>query len=222
MPALSEPPDPRVHAIVLAAGGARRFGAAKQLAPLRGRPLLEHALAAAAAAPELAGVVVVLGAEADRIAGAVDLHGARPVVAPDWEEGIAASLRAGLDAIGPDADAALVLLGDQPEIDVDAIARVVGAWRDPGGDEPARPSRPRAVRAVHGGRPGHPVLLDRALFPALRELRGDRGAGAVLAAAELVEVECGPGAVLDVDTPDDLARAGSDESVSRAPTRRAR
>ena len=190
----------RIHGLVLAAGAGRRFGGAKQLAPLAGRPLLEHALRALAAAPELDGVVVTLGAHAAEIAAAVDLHGARPVVVAGWEEGIAASLRAGIAALPADAEAVVVALGDQPGLDPATVARVVAAARD---------SDAAAVRATHGGRPGHPVLLRRRLFGALRELRGDRGAGAVLAGLDVLAVECGPDVVLDVDRPADLARAAA-------------
>ena len=68
---------------MLAAGSGERFGGGKQLADLDGRPLLEHVLAAMAAAP-LERVVVVLGAQADEIRAGVDLHGARAVICPDW------------------------------------------------------------------------------------------------------------------------------------------
>lgn len=186
-----------VEAIVLAAGAGRRYGGGKQLAPLGGRPLLEHALRAAAAAP-VDGVLVTLGARADEVAAAVDLHGARPVVVADWQEGIAASLRAGLEALGPEVEAAAILLGDQPEVDAATIARVIEAWRTGGAP---------AARAVHAGRPGHPVVVARALFPRLRELRGDRGAGALLAQVDVTTVECGRRVVVDVDTPEDLAGA---------------
>lgn len=183
-----------VHAIVLAAGAGRRFGGGKQLAPLGGRPLLEHALRAAAAAP-VDGVVVTLGAGAEEVLAAVDLHGARPVVVAGWEEGIAASLRAGVEAIGPEAEAAAILLGDQPAVAPATIARVIEAWR--ASDAPA-------ARAVHAGRPGHPAVVGRALFPRLLELRGDRGAGALLAQVDVAEVPCGAQVVLDVDRPGDL------------------
>lgn len=186
-----------VHAIVLAAGAGRRYGGGKQLAPLGGRPLLEHALRAAAAAP-VDGVVVTLGAGAERVIAAVDLHGARPVVVAGWEEGIAASLRAGLEAIPAEAEAAVILLGDQPGVDAATISQVIEAWRA---------SEAPAARAVHAGRPGHPVVAARSLFPRLLELRGDRGAGALLAQVPVAEVECGEQVVVDVDTPDDLAGA---------------
>ena len=87
-----------IAGLVLAAGEARRFGASKQLARFRGRPLLEHALAAMAAAP-LQRLVVVLGAGAGAIRSEVDLHGAESVLCPEWSEGQSASLRAGIAAL---------------------------------------------------------------------------------------------------------------------------
>lgn len=178
---------------MLAAGAARRFGSAKQLAELEGRPLLEHVLSAMVAAP-LGYVAVVLGAEAEAILEAVDLHGAVPVVCADWEEGQAASLRAGLRALGG-ADAVVVALGDQPRLASGAVARVLAARRR-GVD---------AVRATYGGRAGHPVVLERSLFPRLEALRGDEGARAVLAEVRVEDVPCdGLGRPDDVDTREQL------------------
>src|SRR6185312_5454279 len=97
--------------LILAAGAGRRFGSTKQLAVLRGRPLLAHAVAAMRAAP-VERVIVVLGHDADAIRAAVDLSGVDAVVAEDWASGQAASLRRGLAEAG-DADAVVVTLGDQ-------------------------------------------------------------------------------------------------------------
>jgi CTP:molybdopterin cytidylyltransferase MocA len=185
-----------VAGLVLAAGAGRRFGAIKQLAPLHGRPLIEHALRAMAAVPELDEVVVALGAHAEEIVARADLHGARPLFVEAWEEGQGASLRAGVAALAPQVGALLVTLGDQPAVGPREIVRVLAAG---GGSELV------AARAVHAGVPGHPVLLKRPLFAALSRLRGDRGARTVLDGVEVLEVECGPGAVLDVDTPAQLA-----------------
>jgi molybdenum cofactor cytidylyltransferase len=183
-----------IAGLVLAAGEGRRFGGCKQLAPFRGRPLLEHALAAMGRAP-LDRVVLVLGAHAERILASIDLHGADPIVCGKWREGQSASLRAGLDAL-PSAEAVVVGLGDQPLLSPRAISRVIDA-REPGA---------AAVRATYGGVPGHPVLLEAELFPRLRALRGDRGARAVLGEARVRELPCDdlghPG---DVDTGEDLA-----------------
>jgi CTP:molybdopterin cytidylyltransferase MocA len=177
---------------VLAAGGASRFGSPKQLAELDGRPLLEHTLAAMGRAG-LDRVVVVLGAEADRIMERVDLNGAEAVVCDRWEEGQSASLASGLAAVA-DAEAVVIALGDQPGISPDAVRRVLGARGGAG-----------AVRAVYEGRPGHPVVLERSQIPALRDVAGDVGARNVIM-RNLREVECGDlGGGDDVDTPDQLA-----------------
>jgi molybdenum cofactor cytidylyltransferase len=189
--------SPRIAGVVLAAGASRRFGAPKQLARLDGRPLLEHALAALAAVPAIDRTVVTLGAHADAIRAAVDLHGAEPVVVTGWEEGQAASLRAGVEAVAADADAVVVALGDQPRIAPAAIARIVAAW-DVDGDVVA-------VRPRVGAVPGHPVLLARSLFPAVAALRGDVGAQALLRAATVLELDGDDTATADVDTPQQLA-----------------
>ena len=186
----------RIAGLVLAAGAGRRFGAPKPLAELDGRPLLEHVLAALAAVPALDRVAVTLGAHAEEILARVDLHGAEPIRVEQWAEGQAASLRAGVAALASGADAILVTLGDQPLLTPATIVRVLDAWD----------GEAAAVRAVHGGRPGHPVLLTRRLYAAVAELRGDAGARSLLEAAGAVEVDCGSDAVLDVDTAAQLAR----------------
>lgn len=179
--------------LVLAAGAGRRFGGHKLLAELDGRPLLEHALRTMAAAP-VKPIVVVLGASAGEVLGKVDLHGARPVVCKRWREGQAASLRVGVEALS-DAEAIVVALGDQPRVSPEAVARVVARRR----------ADTDAVRAVYGGQPGHPVLLERSLFPLVRELRGDAGARQLLAHVRVCGVDCdGLGDPRDVDCPEQL------------------
>jgi molybdenum cofactor cytidylyltransferase len=182
-----------VGAIVLAAGEGRRFGGTKQLAPLHGRPLLEHALAAVTG---LEPRVVVLGHAAEEILAAVDLQDARPVLCGDWGEGQSASVRTGIAALG-DVDAALLVLGDQPRITRAAVDAVAAADLD-GFD---------AARASYGGRPGHPVLLGRGLLDRAGELTGDAGFRDLLAGARIRDVEVGTLAdPVDVDTPEALER----------------
>jgi molybdenum cofactor cytidylyltransferase len=182
-----------IGGLVLAAGRASRFGSAKQLADLHGSPLLEHALRTMSDA-SLGRAVVVLGAEAEEVIRSVDLHGLKPVVCDRWEEGQSASLACGLAALS-DCDAAVVTLGDQPQLALEAIGRVVAAR---GGAE--------AVRATYGGAPGHPVLLERSLFGRLRNVTGDHGGRNLLRSVTTVEVECDDlGGGEDVDTPEQLA-----------------
>ena len=193
-----EPEPGTVGCVVLAAGAGHRFGPGgpKQLAPLAGRPLLEHALAHAAAAP-IDRVIAVLGANAVEIAAEVDLHGAEPLVCAGWPEGMAAPLRAGIAALG-DCAAAVVLLGDQPLVGPAAIARVLAG----------RGEKWDAVRASYEGDPGHPVLIERGLFTAIAGLEGNAGARTLLAAIQARTVPCDDVAdPLDVDSPADLRAA---------------
>jgi CTP:molybdopterin cytidylyltransferase MocA len=187
-----------IGGLVLAAGAATRFGSTKQLADLDGAPLLEHSLRAITAGP-VGRVVVVLGAHADEIAAGVDLHGAEPLVCSRWEEGQAASLACGLAELA-DCEAVVVTLGDQPRLSPDAVRRVIAARN---GD--------LAVRATYGGKPGHPVLLERELFEQLRDVTGDHGARNLLMSVPVRDVPCDDlGGGQDVDTPDalDALRAG--------------
>jgi molybdenum cofactor cytidylyltransferase len=188
-----------IGGLILAAGKGRRFGGAKQLADLKGRPLLEHSIRAMTASP-VGRVVVVLGAGAEDVIAQVDLHGAEPIVCERWEEGQSASLAFGLGELS-DCDAVVVTLGDLPNLSTNAIRRVIAARGD--GVE--------AVRATYAGEPGHPVLLERELFERLRDVSGDHGARNLLLSVSPREVPCDDlGGGEDVDTPAqlDTLRAG--------------
>jgi molybdenum cofactor cytidylyltransferase len=182
-----------IGAVVLAAGEGSRFGSPKQLAELRGRPLLEHVLITLAAVPAVERAVVVLGARADEVRTGVDLHGAEPILCASWSDGQSESLKTGLEALD-DVDGALILLGDQPGITPAAIEAVLAHF-----------DGTRALRAVYDGSPGHPVVLPRALIPAALELQGNEGARELLEASGVRRIEvghlCEPA---DVDTPLDL------------------
>jgi CTP:molybdopterin cytidylyltransferase MocA len=181
--------------IVLAAGGGSRFGGRKQLAPLGGRPMLEHVLETMSRA-RLDRVLVVLGSDEAEIRERVELHGAEPVSSPDWRQGQARSLSAGIEAAGG-AAAVLVALGDQPGLSYRAIDAVLAA----------RGGELDAVRAVYGGVPGHPVLIERRLFGRLIGATGDVGARAVISAARHLDLDCdGLGDPADVDTREALRK----------------
>lgn len=191
---------PRVAAIVLAAGAGRRMrGADKLLEPVDGVPVLARAVAAATGS-QADETVVVLPPAATARRAAVARLGAAVVEAPDWTEGMAASLRAGLAAVAGRADAVVVLLADMPEVGARAVDRLIAAFDPEEGREICR-----AVTAE--GVPGHPVLFGRRFFETLASLTGDRGAREVIRdAGEFVtEVTTGEGAVVDLDTPEDWA-----------------
>lgn len=161
--------------VVLAAGAGTRFGMPKVLAE-QGKWL---ATAVRALADGGCGdVVVVLGAAVVEVP-----LPARAVVAPDWADGMSASLRAGLDAAAAAGAQRVVLhLVDTPDVGADVVRRVLAAA-----------SATDLARAVYDGRPGHPVVIGAAHWPALRAtLSGDRGARGFLAASvDVVAVECG-------------------------------
>lgn len=193
-----------IAGLILAAGAGTRFGpsseGSKLLADLDGRPVLEHAIAAVTAVPELARVVVVLGHGAEAVLARVSFGRAAPVVCADWESGQAASLRCGLEALSG-ADRVIVTLGDSPLLTPAVVGRFVDAA--PG------------TRAVYAGRPGHPVLLGAHHMSALLSLTGDRGARDLLRGGPTIECsELCSGR--DVDTPEDL-KAIRDETGSAAP-----
>lgn len=184
-----------IAGLVLAAGAGTRFGErSKLLAELDGRPLLEHAVRAQCAVPELQRVVVVLGASAGEIVAGVDFGRAEPVVCEDWHQGQAASLRCGVRALDG-ADKLLVTLGDAPLMTAALISRFV--------------SEPPGTRATYGGRPGHPVVLGLDEIEAIESLSGDQGARDVLRGGRTIE--CGESAAgRDVDTPADLDEIRAD------------
>ena len=174
-------------------------GASKQLLTHHGLPLLQHVVNAASAAG-LIDLVVVIGHAAEAVSSAIALpFGARALVNPRYAQGQSTSLAVGLAAMSPEAMAAVVLLGDQPEVRPDAILALMAVYA-PGG--------PPILRAAYAGRPGHPVLLDRSLWPEASGLRGDGGARTLVARhpGGLGLVEVGGDPPEDVDTPDDLRR----------------
>lgn len=145
---------PRVGAIVLAAGAGRRMGhRPKCLLQLNGRSLIDRQLEAVVQAG-LASVLVVLGHHAERIQQEATLlqWGARWVVNPDPDAGHVSSLHTGLQALPPDLDAVMVLLADQPMIDVSAIQALIHAYA-------ARPQGTHMVQPSVQNLPGNPVVL---------------------------------------------------------------
>jgi CTP:molybdopterin cytidylyltransferase MocA len=189
-------------ALVLAAGAGRRMGGPKALVEFDGGLLVERAVAAAVEGG-CSPVFAVLGARAAEVRARARLGNALTVVNAGWAEGIGSSLRVGLDAAraaAPGADAALVLLVDQPFVGADAVRAVLCAWRDGA----------RLAAASYAGRRGHPVLFGREHWTAVAaDAGGDSGARGFLAArrCEVVLVPCDELARPDdLDTPGDLRR----------------
>ncbi len=189
-----------VVAVVLAAGASSRFGSQKLLAPLRGRPVLQHVLDALAVAG-LADVAVVLGTDADTVERAIRWRAERRTVNPRPQDGLSSSLRVGLDAAAEDpaADAALIVLGDQPTLRPDVVRAVIDA---------AVTTEQPLLRARYANDDApNPVLVKRSGWALAAGLVGDRGLGALLVArSDLVAEVAVAGSNPDIDTRDDLER----------------
>jgi len=189
----------RFGVVILAAGASSRMGAPKQLIAIDGKPLLVRAVEAALATPAWP-VVVVLGANAGAI---------RPVLAPypvlvveneAWSEGMAASIRAGIQTLqqfSRHTDAALLALCDQPAFSATTIERLVAAQRSTGRS---------IVAARYAGRHAAPALFLRKHFSDLAALTGESGARQLLnEPAEPVASIDLPELAVDLDTPADVA-----------------
>ena len=195
---------PRLAALVLAAGGSSRLGQPKQLLRLRGETLIVRAcrLARGAVSDD---VVVVLGAGALRLRCLLQRRRCDVTIVHNagWRDGMASSLRAGLERVPRGAVGVLLLVVDQARIEAGDLERLVRHWQNrPGG----------AAAAFYSGVTGVPAIVPRRHFPALRSLAGDTGARHLLGRLGGVVRVPTPTAAFDIDTPQDvaaLATAGS-------------
>lgn len=200
-----------VHAVVLAAGKAERFGREKLTVEYQGRPLLAHVLQTIATAIKegtLASGVVVLRPEARQIENLTREAGLIPVVNPKAEAGISESLRVGIAAVTAvdGTGAILVFPGDQPHVRLEVIIQLVQAWRT--GSGPV--IRPRYTADPDA--PNHPVLLDSTVWPLVSQLSGDTGFASVFhRKPELVTTIDVSGRNPDVDTPRDVLPSLSEQ-----------
>ncbi|MFW5472474.1 nucleotidyltransferase family protein [Knoellia sp. CPCC 206450] len=192
--------DGGVAGLVLAAGAGRRMGGPKALLQLSpsGSSLVEMAIDRL----HDAGVVdvhVVVGSAAASVTVHAEHAGGLVVEAADWDEGMGASLRRGLEAVdATDADAVLLMLVDLPDVGADVHARMLAAAGDDLADV--------LVRAAYKGVPGHPVILGREHWKAVSESAvGDHGARDYLASQQPRLVECADLATgRDIDRPADV------------------
>ena len=182
--------------LLLAAGGATRFGSPKVLANYRGEALVRRAVHLLG--PRCpAGVHVVVGASAESVRAALRAERVTLVDNPDWQRGLSTSLVRGVASLPPAADAVLILLCDQPAVTPEDLDALIAAWQ----------VEPELIAAASfSDRLGAPVIMPRSFWPQLSALRGDQGARSLLEwHAEHTAVVM-PHAALDVDTPEDLAR----------------
>jgi molybdenum cofactor cytidylyltransferase len=199
-PEKSEKKDYRVAAIVLAAGSSTRMGAVNKLiAEIGGKPLVRIA-AEQALASRAKPVIVVTGHEHKRVEAALAGLPVRFVHNSGYAEGLGTSLKTGIAAVPPDADAAIICLGDMPQVDAKLIDKLIAAF------DPERGAL--VVVPTVDGKRGNPVLWSRRFFHDLTSIGGDVGARHLIGsyAEAVAEVPVADGAALtDVDTPESFS-----------------
>ena len=192
--------DQRIAALVLAAGRSIRMGAINKLiAEIGGKPLVRIA-AEQALASRAKPVIVVTGHERERVEAALAGLPVRFVNNPDYAEGLGSSLKTGIAAVPADADAAIVCLGDMPQVDSSLIDKLLAAF------DPERGAL--VVVPTFDGRRGNPVVWSRRFFPDLMSIAGDIGARHLIGSYTEAVVEvpvAGEAALTDVDTPESLS-----------------
>ena len=190
----------RVAAVVLAAGGSTRMQAGhKLLLPVNGRPMIATVVDQVLSA-DFRPLVVVTGFNGDAIIQALEGLPVQGVVNRRWRQGLASSLKAGLQALKPEVQGALFVLADMPLVDVKTLVALREQFTKQGCNA--------IVYPAHQGRQGNPVLFPRRFFSEIMALKGDRGAQGVLRrhAADSIALPVDSRAVLvDFDTDQDYA-----------------
>ena len=188
----------QVVAIIAAAGSSSRLGQPKQLLIIEGEPMLQRAARIASEAGA-SPVFVVLGAHRQLIERQVDLASAKVIINEAWGEGMASSIRMGMEALttdAPEASGVLLMICDQPRVTAEHLRRMLEAFSR---------STENAVASVYANRLGTPAIFPRAAFDPLSALQGDSGARGLLARPSwpVTEIPLNGGEI-DIDTPEDL------------------
>lgn len=189
----------RVTAILLAAGQSTRMGDFKQLMPFRGRTIVEASVETLLAS-SVDDLLVVVGHRADEVAAALSRLGVRTVRNPDFADGMASSVKAGVRAAGTDTDGLMIALGDQPHVPVEVHDAVLAAFRS---------SSAPIVAPTIAGDSGHPIVFDISLRDEMLGFDPAQGLRAVTYAhrTEILRVPVDTVAILDdIDTRDDYDR----------------
>ena len=203
-------------AVILAAGMSRRMknhpskpkpglpeappeAGPKQLLRLSGRPLLQHTLDSVRRS-QVDEIVLVLGFAADSVMQQIAADGVRVIVNQEYEQGMGTSLRAGISALGPSANAAFAVLADQPFVRPETLNRMIAYHKESGA---------QITIPLYRGFRGNPVLLDRSVFPEVMGLSGDVGCRAIFGShtqgIHKLDVD-DPGTLLDIDSFEDFEK----------------
>ncbi len=200
----------RVAAVILAAGGARRFGALKQLLPIGAEPMLGR-IVHVALKSAVNEVVVVLGCCAEEISAHLLSHSMskhewaslRLVINEKWEQGLSTSVRAGIEAItSTGIDAVIFIPADMPALTPEVINALVRRYRE---------TRAPIITPIYRDQRGNPVLFNRRMFAQLSVLTGDVGGRELLRKYSVATVEVADaGILMDIDTEEDYEKFSAD------------
>ena len=190
---------PFVSAVLLAAGSSRRLGPGnKLLLPFKGKSIIRHSVENVLKT-DINELVVVAGREIGDINHELRVLSVTVILNRNYQWGISSSIIAGIRAVSPLAEGALILLADQPNLRPETLNRFLHAFHMSG---------KRIITGRYDGTLGNPVLFHRTLFSELYTLRGDVGARALLKTldAEKEEIDISNEEVFDLDTPEDYRR----------------
>ena len=184
-----------LHVVVLAAGASTRLGRPKQLEQVGGQPALQRVVSNAIAVAGSA-VTVVLGAHAADITRMFQHSSAAVLINRQWQEGIGASIRCGINSLSQGCDAVLLLLGDQAAVTASDLKRLIAAWN---GQDTV------LAASAYAGQLGVPAIFPRWSFTELLQLHGDQGAKAIINrhSSRVLRVPMAS-ASYDLDTDDDV------------------
>ena len=188
-----------IWAVVLAAGESRRMGQTKLLLPINGKSIIESVLDTVVRS-KTDRILVVLGADSQRISKKIEGYDIHSTVNPHFREGMLSSIQWGLKALRGEVSAVLVVLGDQPSISSDVIDALIAAY--------GKVKKGIVVPAYKGKR-GHPVLIDEKYFEEIAKLNPEIGLRELLHRhpEDVLEVEAKTASILgDVDTIKDYWR----------------
>ncbi|MAZ82443.1 MAG: 4-diphosphocytidyl-2C-methyl-D-erythritol kinase [Rhizobiales bacterium] len=197
-------PSKGVGIVLMAAGRSSRMGDGaghKLLAEFDGEPLVRR-MAERALASRAESLVAVTGYRGEDIAAVLEGLDVTLAENPDYASGMASSLKVGVTALGDELSGIMILLGDMPKLEAAHIDLLLGAFEENDGEA--------IIRAADGDHRGNPVILPARLVPEIMKLEGDVGARALIEQSSLpvIDIDIGPAARIDVDTPEAVRAAG--------------
>ena len=190
----------KIAVVIVAAGLSSRLGTPKQLLRYKGKPLLQHLLQVVIDS-NTCHIIVVLGANADKITREIDFSNVQIVMNENWQEGMASSIRCGIQALAPieyTIKGALIILCDQPHVTTTLVNSLITEY--------INTNKP-IIASEYNGVLGAPALFHKSIFPELLQLKGDVGAKLIMQryADEIITVAFSKGSV-DIDTAADYEK----------------